>query len=743
MDMDALRASLVQESRDLLGEMDRVLLEIEKGGATPERIHAVFRVAHTIKGSVGLFGLDHIVSFTHAMETLLDEVRAERLACTPELVSLLISCGDHLQILVDGIEADRPAEDLQPEVRRDLLARLTAAGKSPAPIVPRSPTPVAIAEPAESVVEILEGGSGEAIGSDAWHISLRPSPDLLRDGVDPLALLRYLSTMGRVAHVEAVYDDLPDLADLDPTRAHLGLEIRFETDADRARILSAFEFVSEGSLLRLVPPHAKIEAYLRLLEALPEEPARLGELLVSCQALTAEELAAALRLQSEGGASHPPLGRILVGEQVVPPVLVAAALEKQKSRTAEHGTSRDSRVVKVEVGKLDRLIDLVGELVIAASAARLATRSEGARASEEAVANLAQLVEDIRDSSLGLRMVPIGEVFNRFPRVVRDLGKELGKEVAVEITGAETELDKSMVDRLADPLTHIVRNAMDHGIEARETRLAAGKPAEGVLRFHAFHETGSIVLEVSDDGGGIRRSKVLARARERGLVDPGQELSDREILRLVFAPGFSTAEAVTNLSGRGVGMDVVKRTIEGLRGEIELESEEGRGSTVRMRMPLTLAIIDGFLVGVGDRSYVVPLDMVVECADLPPASGPAARSGTLANLRGEPLPLVDLRKVFSLSGQEPQRRNIVVVEHGGRRAGLVVDQLQGEFQTVIKPLSGLFSGVRGIGGSTILGSGEVALILDIPALVRKMERDDARSVPSDSRTSHPIEGAHP
>jgi len=738
MDLDSLRISLVQESRELLGEMESALLGMEREGPSEERIHAVFRAAHTIKGSVGLFGLEHIVKFTHALETVLDEARAGKVACDGNLISLLIACGDHLQVLVSGIETKADPDSLQPEVRQELLAQLELLAH---PAHPAGSAVVAL-EPAESIVEVLEGTSGDTVDSDAWHISLRPAPDLLRDGVDPLALLRYLTGMGRIAHIEVISDHLPDLSDLDPTAAYLGLELRFETDADRQRILDAFEFVSEGSALRLVPPHARIEAYLKLLEALPEGNARLGELLLACRAVTPGELEKALQLQAQAGPAHPALGRILVSEQIVPPTVVAAALEKQQKRKGpEAGGIRDSRVIKVEAEKLDRLIDLVGELVIASASARIAARSEGARASEEAISNLAHLVESIRDSSLGLRMVPVGEVFNRFPRVVRDLSKDLGKDVAVEITGAETELDKSMIDKLADPLTHIVRNSMDHGIESREARLAAGKPAEGTIRFHAFHETGSIVIEVSDDGGGIRRSKVLARAIERGLVTPGQELSDREILHLIFEPGFSTAEAVTNLSGRGVGMDVVKKTIESLRGEIELDSEDGVGSVVRMRMPLTLAIIDGFLVGVENRSYVVPLDMVVECADLPKSSGPAARARSLANLRGEPLPLVHLREQFGLPGDAPSRQNILVVEYGGRRAGLVVDRLQGEFQTVIKPLSRLFSGLRGVGGSTILGTGEVALILDIPALVGRMERADQRGPALERHTVFLPEGA--
>jgi len=398
-------------------------------------------------------------------------------------------------------------------------------------------------------------------------------------------------------------------------------------------------------------------------------------------------------------------------------VVVAAALQKQKTRERQVS---ENRVVRVEVEKLDALIDLVGELVIANAAARIATVREGAKASEEAVANLGSLVESIRDSALGLRMVPIGEVFQRFPRVVRDLSKELGKKIDLEITGADTELDKSMVDRIADPLTHIVRNALDHGIEPEADRIAAGKDPKGTVRFNAYHETGSIVIEVSDDGGGVRRDRVRKRALERGLITADQQLTDPEVLNLLFEPGFSTAETVTNLSGRGVGMDVVKKSIEALRGEIEISSVEGQGTTMRLRMPLTLAIIDGFLVGVGDRSYVVPLDMVVECADYKdPEEG--LREVGLVNLRGEPLPLVRLRELFGMGATSERRENVVVVEYGNRRAGLVVDRLNGEFQTVIKPLSRLFAGIQGIGGSTILGNGEVALILDVPALVQKLE----------------------
>jgi len=716
MDLDSARVAFFQEARELLTQMENALLDIEANGAGEESINALFRAAHTIKGSAGLFSLDTIVAFTHRLENVLDEVRSGRLGIQEQLLSLLLESSDHLQILIDAAEKNQadvdPRTDLQGRLEEYLPLR--AGIKSAKAVIPTKNNLTETA-PLEPAVEVLPG---EGILSDAWHISLRLAPDVLQSGMDPLSFLRYLGGIGRILHVEVVEDAMPQsLEELNAEQLYLGFEIQFESSATRKTIEDVFEFVSEGSLIRIIAPNSRIEEYLSLLSELPESTARLGEILLSCGALTTKELNEVLAHQESSAIPRIPLGEILVEKDIVHPVVVAAALQKQKVRERQVS---ENRVIRVEVDKLDALINLVGELVIANAAARIATVREGAKASEEAVANLGSLVENIRDSALGLRMVPIGEVFQRFPRVVRDLAKELGKRIDLEITGADTELDKSMVDRIADPLTHIVRNSLDHGIEPEAVRIAAGKDPKGTVKFHAYHETGSIVIEVSDDGGGIRKERVLARALERGLISPEQQLSDAEILNLIFEPGFSTAESVTNLSGRGVGMDVVKKSIEALRGEIELTSDEGKGTRMRLRMPLTLAIIDGFLVGVGDRSYVVPLDMVVECADHAGGQGAAQEEG-LVNLRGEPLPLVRLREHFGIRERHEGRENILVVEYGGRRAGLLVDHLQGEFQAVIKPLSRLFSSVQGVGGTTILGTGEVALILDIPALVQKME----------------------
>jgi two-component system chemotaxis sensor kinase CheA len=388
-------------------------------------------------------------------------------------------------------------------------------------------------------------------------------------------------------------------------------------------------------------------------------------------------------------------------------------------------------LIRVEADKLDQLINLVGELVIAGSGTQLLAQRAGLPTLVESSAHMSRLVEEVRDTALGLRMVQIGATFQRFQRVVRDVSLELSKDIELVISGGDTELDKSVVERIGDPLMHLVRNAMDHGIEPPEARTASGKPAKAQVRLNAFHDSGSIVIEISDDGRGLNREKIVRKARERGLVAEGAALSEQEIFRLIFEPGFSTADQVSNLSGRGVGMDVVKRSIEALRGTVELHSRPAIGTTVRIRLPLTLAIIDGFLVGVGPAQYVIPLDMVLECLELPAGERQAARERGYFSLRDNVLPLLWVSDLFQLPEAAKQgRENIVVVRFGGRTAGLVVDRLMGEFQTVIKPLGRLFGNLRGISGFTILGSGDVALILDVPSLIQKVAIGERSSVES-------------
>ena len=713
MDLDQAKQTYIIEARELLESMEAALLTLEQQGDPTEPVNAMFRAVHTIKGSAGLFGLDAIVHFSHILESVLDRVRGQRLALSPALIGLMLEGHDHLAVLIGEIPFDRPET---PEVQAQgeaILARLApfleaglaksvqATQASPAPLRRSSETP----------------------GRDCWHISIRFAADVLRNGMDPLSFIRFLATLGEIVHLASIFPALPERDGFDPESCHLGLEIELDTKVDRATIEDVFEFVREDSQIRIIPPHAKVEDYIQLIRDLPGENCFLGEILRAGGCLTAHELEEALKQQqAENLVGNPVQGRrigtILIQEHAVPPPVVAAALEKQKKLQEHH--SSELKVVKVSAEKLDRLVDLVGELVIAgASAHTKAGQAPGAGSQAallEATITVNKLVEEIRDNALSLRMVQIGETFNRFRRIVRDVSLELGKAIELAIHGADTELDKSIVEKLSDPLMHIVRNSIDHGIEPVELRRARGKPESGTLALHAAHESGSIIIEVSDDGGGLNKQRILAKAMERGLVKEGANLSDQEIINLIFEPGFSTADTVSNLSGRGVGMDVVRRNIEELRGTIEVETEEGLGTTLRLRLPLTLAIIDGFRVEVAGVSYVVPLDVVIECLDLAPFL--ESEENHLVNLRGEVLPFLRLREVFQIPGERPARERVVVIHHGELRAGIVVDRLLGEFQTVIKPLGRLFRGARGIGGSTILGTGEVALILDVAQMVQ-------------------------
>jgi len=487
-----------------------------------------------------------------------------------------------------------------------------------------------------------------------WRIDLRFSHDLLRHGIDPAEFLRILDSFGTLLEVRTHTRALPPAADLDPESCYLRFSLLLAADCEQEEIDEVFEFIREDSHIVVEP----------LQQDAPPRTAAMPDNRIAASA-------------------NPPSAQAYV---------------------------------KVPVDQLDVLINLVGELVIAGASASQVAQQEKHPAFQEAVQSMEALVGQLRAATLTLRMIPIDEVFQRFPRIVRSVARQLDKDVRLTMSGGDTELDKSMMEKLSEPLMHLVRNAIDHGLETAHDRLAAGKPPTGTLHLAAYHDAGSMVIEVSDDGRGLDYERIKSKAVERGLLGADEPLSEDDACRLLFEPGFSTRDQATTLSGRGVGMDVVRQRLDALRGETELISQANQGTTVRLRLPLTLAIIDGFLVTAGNSCFVIPLDMMVECLD------PRQHEihGAAVALRGESLPCLRLRDVFGLPPGKRKRESLVVVQYGRRqRAGLIVDRLLGEFQTVIKPLGSLFDNIGGLSGSTILGDGQVALILNIPQLIQR------------------------
>ncbi|AVB24384.1 chemotaxis protein CheA [Pseudomonas syringae pv. syringae] len=693
INLDQAQQTFIVEARELLQAMEESLLQLESEPGDLDAIGAVFRAAHTIKGSAGLFGLTPIVSFTHIVEDVLDRLREGSVSVNAELIAVLLKSGDHMLELIDVV-ASRGEQLQQPALEREAALRQALQ-------VFQAPASASAADIASAQVVSDDEQSADVL----WHISLRFGVDVFRNGMDPLSFLRYLNTLGQMVQVTTLTDSIPTVEAWDPESCHLGFEIDFRSAAGHAAINEVFDFVREDCAVEITP-----------LDETPDHVEPTGTELVS---------------QPE----HSPVvasGELLGDQRAVPrtpatATATATATAVERPSSGSEQKNKDGRYVRVNADKLDELINLVGELVIASAGASLLAKSCDNDPLQEASSTVSGLVEQILDGALHLRMIPIGDTFNRFRRVVRDVSQELGKDIDLIINGAETELDKTVVEKIGDPLMHLLRNSMDHGIESAEARRAAGKSAKGHLSLNAYHDSGSIVIEIADDGAGLNRERILDKAQQRGLVAAGASLTDQEIYNLIFEPGFSTAEAVTNLSGRGVGMDVVKRNITLLRGTVDLDSQPGQGTIVRIRLPLTLAIINGFLVGIDQSTYVIPLDMVQECIELDEHNRQLTRDSGYLDLRGEVLPLVYLRDHFNHEGPAARRQNVVVVRYAEHKAGLVVDDLLGEFQTVIKPLGKLFGALRGISGSTILGSGAVALILDIPALLNQIVHMEARS----------------
>lgn len=689
------------EGRELLAELEAGFLALEQGSgdSDPQLIHALFRAAHTIKGSAGIVGVDGLMRFTHHVETLMDLLRSGDLALSPDIVGVLLRSCDHMSTLLTLAEqGDYEAAGEEPASQALVreLARFT-----------EQPGTIAADHAGIAPQDAVKGANPELVLIDF-------EADCLRNGFDPAGALGYLAQGAGQCDGRLLMQRIPALSQLDPESCHLAVGVRLAGVTHDA-VQEAFSFFSPET--RIVTTSGTLSPAERRKTLAP-----LLERIAIAQA--GPWLDAGWLDEDDWNAGQPSVSEH-AGPAAAGPVAAVVAESTPSSATkpaAPSGTAAQ-RFVKVPADRLDDLINEVGELVVAMAAVELQARMTRVGAMVESVSSVMSLIESIQSGALHLRMVPIGETFSRFHRVVRDLARELGKDVTLEIEGGETELDKAMVERLADPLMHLIRNSMDHGIESRDERARSGKSGHATLKLRAWHESGTVVIEASDDGRGLNRERILAKAVERGIVSGESTLSDSEVYQLIFEPGFSTAEAVTKLSGRGVGMDVVRSNIEALRGTIQLNSQPGQGTQTLMRLPLTLAVIDGFMVGVDKARLIIPLDSVVECVEMPADAADIAHPHYI-NLRGEVLPYVCMRTFFALSHSDHRRRSVVVVRNGNGKAGILVDSLHGEIQTVIKPLSRVFRHLKTISGTSILGTGDIALIIDVNQLLQAaIERD--------------------
>jgi two-component system chemotaxis sensor kinase CheA len=704
-----------QEVDELLTAMEDALLVLESTPDDTDCINSIFRAMHTIKGSSGLFGFDHVVAFTHEAETVLDRVRNGERAIDPELIAVLLACKDHTAQIIQHVlfNEDEPLPEALQQQGQVLIAELTGSSAAAGNGMPTTQ---------EEKAGHFEVDPNTTDSSDNWVISLAFKQDALRNGMDPLSFIRYLQTLGKIIEVIVTMPTMPRIEDMNPEYCYLNFKIAFNSNADKKTIENVFEFAEDDCEIAILPPNSRQEHYLQLLDNLPEDQIkRLGEMLIEIGALTEKEVAHTLNEQNDN-EDIKPLGEMLVAKNILQQPVIEQALKKQES--VKQKINQESSYIRVEAAKLGYLMNLVGELVRSGAAMRLMVDKHGLSDVDDVASTMSHLVEDIRDTALQLRMVQIGETFTRFQRVVHDVSKELGKQIQLQITGGESELDKTVVEKINDPLTHLVRNSLDHGIETPEVRVQAGKPEKGTIHLNAYHDSGRIVIQISDDGQGLDPEKILAKAIAKDLVKPDQTLSQSEIYNLIFEPGLSTKEEASNLSGRGVGMDVVRRNIEALRGSVFVDSELGQGTTVTIHLPLTLAIIDGFMVEAQKERYIIPLSMVEECVEMSSDEWQIDDTQHYVNLRGHVLPYLRLGDFFHKNKKHThtQRESLVVVRFGEAKAGFVVDELHGENQTVIKPLGKLFENLDGIGGATVLGSGDVALILDVQGLIQHAKK---------------------
>lgn len=649
------------ENDELLQKMEDALMQIQEDGMDDENINAVFRAAHTIKGSSGMFGIDYIVDFTHIAENLLDKIRNHKIEINDKIIELLLACKDQMQTLIDFVMSDpegNPDEEIQ-NTSKTLIDALQVC------LDGGSTTDIQNKEE-EAVVK-----TDKQLNS--YQIKIDFGSDIFSHGFDTYTFINYLQELGEIKNIQTDTESIPLFTDIDPLECYMSYTIDVDSDKSSEILEAAFDFVKESSTISITNLADNTK------EVEPE------------------------KIDKKETVDNTP--------------------EKKQASKNKKNTSavKQTNFIRIEASKVDSLINLIGEMVI--SNASVMQKASNLKNSEliESVSTVTRMLEEVRENAMQIRMVPIGETFNKFKRIVHDTANKVGKKVDLVINGGDTELDKTVIEKIADPLVHLIRNSVDHGIETPQTREELGKSSAGVLQLNAYHDAGSIAIEIVDDGKGLDADLLLQKGIEKGLVNEGDELSQKEIFDLILQPGFSMAKEVSDISGRGVGMDVVKRNISELHGNIEIDSKKSKGTTITIRLPLTLAIIDGFLTKVGDTYIIVPLDMLVECIELNKKTKSQMHNNNYINLRGRVLPLLNISEYFNIAQSDTSRSNVIVIQYGGQRMGIIVDELLGELQTVIKPMGRLFKGLKYFSGSTILGSGEVALIMDIPVMLTMME----------------------
>ncbi len=688
-DLSHFKDAFFEESQEHLTTIEEGLLQLEQRPGDIDLLNRIFRGAHSIKGNSGMFGFTAVSQFTHKMESVLDQLRSSQMVVTVEVTDLLLQSLDCLKTLIDCAKSGEAPND---ELVSGLGGRLeacqnggtatnTVAGAAP-PIPPR------------------------ATSEHHYTLTWVPPQYLFQRGLDPTQFIKELGELGRVKIVSLDTSRLPKLKELDPEQCYLGWALELDTVKDVTVIEAVFDFVREDSTLTIVDQPPAV--------ASSNDQKPLGEILVESGVVSQTELNQALSQQKR-------VGEILVEQKAATPEQISEALKKQSDNAPAKKTETPS--IRVDTVKIDRLINLVGELVITQSMlSDLGSRFEMSQLPVllERVAQLERNTREIQERVMGIRMVPIGNAFSRFPRLVRDLSGKAGKKIHLILSGEETELDKTVIESIGDPLTHLVRNSADHGLETPAERVAAGKPEQGIIRLNAFHEGGNICITVEDDGRGLNREKILAKGVKQGLIAESDKLSDEQIWMLIFKPGFSTADKVTDVSGRGVGMDVVKRNIEGLGGTVSIKTTAGKGTTFTLKLPLTLAIIEGMTVRVGKDTYIVPLLSILE--SIQPKREmikTIVGKGELVNVRGTYLPLMRLYDVFRLEPElsDPTKAILLILETEGERVAVMVDEILGQQQVVIKSMEQNFRKIEGVAGATILGDGTVGFILDVRGLL--------------------------